>query len=353
MNKFAVFSGFLGSGKTTAMIAVTRYYSQKYGKAAMISNDLGHGVTLADHRQALLSGCEASEITDECICFIHEKLAAELDRCFDNGAELVLSDIPGFGVGALEHVYHGMSSDYPGRYALAPFTVLVEPRSLSVLRGEIADEMAPILFAQLQEADLIVLNKCDLLEERSIAAEKAWLTEQFPEAEVLGISARTGRGLEELCQALKNGSAALRHPAVNYEDPALIRAMDSLAEYYLQYYAVVCCNDFDGTAYLLELAEKIRSGIRSLKGAAPHFKLLAWSPEGDYGKVDLLGVDRPIEVTRRFVRPCTQIAVLLNTSARCPAADLEGLVKSAVENVSDKYQLELMIHKKDCFDLGE
>ena len=58
MRKFAVFSGFLGSGKTTAMMALTDYYTKRHGKAAMISNDLGHGVTLADHRLARLKGVQ-------------------------------------------------------------------------------------------------------------------------------------------------------------------------------------------------------------------------------------------------------------------------------------------------------
>ncbi len=47
MKKCAVFSGFPGSGKTSTMMALTRYYSAHCGKAAMISNDLGEGVTLA------------------------------------------------------------------------------------------------------------------------------------------------------------------------------------------------------------------------------------------------------------------------------------------------------------------
>ena len=59
MKKFAVFSGFLSSGKTTTMMALTNYYAAHHGRAAMISNDLGHGVTLADHRYARLCGCNA------------------------------------------------------------------------------------------------------------------------------------------------------------------------------------------------------------------------------------------------------------------------------------------------------
>ena len=353
MNKFAVISGFLGAGKTTLMIALVRFCTEHCKKAAMISNDLGHGVTLADHRQALLNGCAAAEITDECICFVHDQLAEQLDRFHAEGCCLVLSDIPGFGVGALEHVYHGMNADYPGKYSLSPFTVLIEPRSVLVLQGNLHDDMAPILHAQLQEADLIVLNKCDLLEDPEIEQYTAFLRERYPEAGVLAVSAATGRGLDALCRALLEGSASLRHPAIDYEDTELIRAMDSLTEYYLQYHAVVCCNDFDGTAYLRDLAEAVRSGIRDAGGASPHFKLLAWSPEGDYGKVDVLGTDRKLEITRPFARRCTQLAVLLNTSSRCPAKELQELVWDAVRGVSDRYQLELMIFKEECFNLGE
>ena len=113
MGKFAVFSGFLGAGKTTTMMALTKYVTGKYGKAAMISNDLGHGVTLADHRLAKLSGVNAWEITDNCICYVNELLAERLDSCFADGCILAVSDIPGFGVGALEHVYHGLAEKAP------------------------------------------------------------------------------------------------------------------------------------------------------------------------------------------------------------------------------------------------
>ena len=145
MKKFAVFSGFLGSGKTTTMIALTKYYTEHYGKAAMISNDLGEGVTLADHRLAQLNGVNASEITDECICFCHDVLTRRLNAYYDEECELVISDIPGFGVGALEHVYHGLIEGYPGQFQLAPFTVLIEPCNAAMLRSGQESDAAYIL----------------------------------------------------------------------------------------------------------------------------------------------------------------------------------------------------------------
>ena len=353
MKKFAVFSGFLGSGKTTAMMALTRYLNEHGSGAAMISNDLGEGVTLADHRLAELSGCRASQITDECICFCHDVLTELLKTRFDEGCELVISDIPGFGVGALEHVYHGLSREYPDFCELAPFTVLIEPRTAALLREGKSDDLASIWTAQLLEADLIVLSKCDLLDGDARAELLAWLGERFPQAQVLPLSALGGDGLDALASALLHGRASLRHPDIDYDDERLQDAMGSLSEYYLQYHAAVCCYDFDGNAYLADMAGEIQAAIRAAGCEIPHLKLLAWEPEGDFGKVDLIGAERPPEIGHCFRGPCTELAVVVNASAACPAELLDKLATEAVRAVSDKYQLELLLFKRECFGMGD
>ena len=335
--KFAVISGFLGAGKTTVMMALTQHDPA----AAMISNDLGEGVELADHRFAKLSGCAAEQITDECICFCHDRLLEELEQQFREGKTLVVSDIPGFGVGALEHVYHGLA----GTLDFSPFTVLVEPAAIEALRS--GGDLAHIQDAQLREADLIVLNKCDLLSPEEIDRACAFLASRYPEAEALAVSARRGDGIAALCRALREGSASMRHPEIDYEGDALQNEMASLSEYYLQYHAVVCCFDFDGTDYLRALAEEIaRDPV-----AIPHLKLLAWTPDGDYGRVDRMH-GQPLEITRPFSRRCTELAVIVNATLVCPEAEL-GFLFRAVQTVSDRFQLELTVHRQEGFGMGE
>ncbi len=353
MNKFAVFSGFLGSGKTTAMMALTKYYTDHFGRAAMISNDLGTGVTLADCKLARLDGCRSLQITGECICFCHDVLTGRLNDCYNEGCELVVSDIPGFGVGAQEHVYHGLSEKYPGRFELAPFTVLIEPRNLALLQSGQAGDMGAILDAQLREADLIVLSKCELLDAEERAAALGWLAAGYPWTRQLALSAKTGEGLDVLARALRDGQASLRRPEIDYDADELQNAMDSLSEYYLQYRALVCCSDFDGSAYLEKLAQSIQTAFCTAGGEIPHLKLLAWGPEGDYARADLLGAERPVETPRRFSGPCTDIAVILNASAACPDAALDRIIGEAVRTVSDRYQLELTVFRKEHFGLGE
>ena len=348
MRKFAVFSGFLGSGKTTAMMALTEYYTKRHGKAAMISNDLGHGVTLADHRLARLKGCSASEMTETCICYQNENLADRLNAYYREGCELVISDIPGFGVGALEHVYHGLEEKFPGQFDLAPFTVLTEPRTVDLLRDGRGGDMEYLLDTQLIEADLILLNKCDLLSREQAEADKAWLEQRYPHARVLLISALKEEGLEALAQALKKGTASMRRPDIGYGGEAFRASMEKLSEYYLQCHAAVCCNTFDGNRYLTDLAEEVQVRFRAAGFEIPHLKLLAWEPEGDFCKADLLGTDRPVEVSCRFARPCTAAAVILNASAACPPEILDSVITETLGEISGRYQLELAVFKKNA-----
>lgn len=352
MKKFTVFSGFLGSGKTTTMMALTKYFSEHHGKAAMISNDLGHQ-NLADHKLAQLAGCNSSELTGECICYQTENLVERLDQLFyKDGCQLVISDIPGFGVGALDHVYHTLQKQYTDRYELAPFTVLVEPNTVEMLQNGTGGDLSYILNTQLLEADLIVLNKCDLIVKEVQLAMSEYLREHYPQAKIIAISALTGQGLENLSQALIQGCASMHLPDIGYGGTDFRNAMEKLSEFYVQYYAAVCCNDFDGSDYLTTMAERIQKGIKAAGFEIPHLKLLAWKPEGDYGKVDLIGADRPVDVSRKFQKPCTELAVMLNASAACPGNILEKIMTVAYETVSEQFHLSLMIYKKETISMG-
>ncbi len=351
MKKFAVFSGFLGSGKTTTMMKLSEYYSRVYGKAAMISNDLGHGVHLADNQLARLSGYHASEITDNCICYVNEQLADRLNAYYDDGFAFVISDIPGFGVGALEHVYHGLAEKFPGQFDLAPFTVLVEPRTIDILREGRDPDLTYIYNTQLVEGDLIVLNKCDLLLPDEIEAYKDWLKKHYPLSKVISISAASGDGIDILAKELHEGSASMRRPDIAYGGDDFRHSMGRICEYYNQYVASFCCGSFNGNAYLSDIASSVQEKIAASQYDIPHLKLLAWTAEGDYGKVDMIGSDRAVEINHEFSYPCDDIAVIINLSGVCDKDILDTLVTETIAEVSEKYTLSVQPNKKECFGM--
>ncbi len=74
-----------------------------------------------------------------------DNLVDQLRRLRDkSGAAFVMSDIPGCGVGALDHVYHPLAKDHADEFRLAPFTVIVDPERLRMIMPEKADEWVRI-----------------------------------------------------------------------------------------------------------------------------------------------------------------------------------------------------------------
>ena len=115
--KYVIVSGFLGSGKTTTMIAMGRVINKKYGKGPIIANDLG-AKNLVDADYTRTADMDITEITGDCICYVNEDLVAHIDRLSNAGADVVMSDIPGCGIGALDHVYIQLKEKYPEKYDL-------------------------------------------------------------------------------------------------------------------------------------------------------------------------------------------------------------------------------------------
>ena len=354
MKKFCVVSGFLGAGKTTGMMAMTRLYNARFGKAAMISNDIA-AKGLADMQYANACGVVSTELTGNCICYQTENLVDRLRRLFDyEHNEFVMSDHPGFGVGALEHVYHKLAADYPGEFALAPFVVFTEPERLRMLsepgaRLHLPEELRYVLRAQLLECDVAVLNKIDTLSPEEIARDLAFLEREAPHAKVFAVSAREGSGLEELLRYLRENEASMRNPDIRYGGADFAAAMRTISQYDVQFYTKHCCGSFDGDAYLTALAEKVRELLRLNERNTPHLKLFALGGEGDFAKQDLLGVDYEVEKSHGFSAPVTEMSVVINTSAVCEERLLGEIIDAAIQMTSAAFQCETSVYYRECF----
>ncbi len=352
MRKFLVVSGFLGAGKTTTMMALTDHLCKTGRKTVMITNDLGRK-GLADYCYSSAAGIPSEEISGECICFVTENLVERLRRLYsDEQAELVMSDIPGFGVGALEHVYYKLRDMYPDECALAPFTVVTDASVLKKLIYEV-DEVNCLLSSQLKEADLIVLNKTDLITSEEQAEYIDYLNNTFPGVTVIPVSAFTGEGISVLAEYLCENEAAFREPDFGVTEEEFEEAFGLLSEYNCQYYAEVCCDDFDANQYLTSLAEEIRSKLHSLGYDIPHLKLFAKSEDGDYSKVDLLGTGEDVILTHRMNSRQTSLPVVINTTARAKCIDLTKVIDQAILDVSGKFNLSVVIFYKESFGLND
>ena len=221
MKRLVMIGGFLGAGKTSLLKEAAEKLTQRGIKVGLITNDQAAG--LVDTALLEKTNERIAEVSGSCFC---------CDYCGFTDSITHLSEVKGAGVVIAEPVgsctdlsaalLQPLKEHFAEDLAISPLTVLVDPDRLDALLRSKSSGLhasaAYILQKQLEEADLIVINKADLvggadLEELSGMAGARW-----PNAKILSMSVRTGQGVDRWLDEVLNGSQAGTHLAeVDYD----------------------------------------------------------------------------------------------------------------------------------------
>lgn len=356
-NKFMIVSGFLGAGKTTSMIASAEYINKNIGKAAIIANDLG-AKNLVDASYTGTTGCSVTEIAGECICYQTENLVDKIRRLRDvENADIVMSDIPGCGVGALDHVYHKLNINYGKEFELAPFMVIVDPERLRMIMPEKADinlpeEMMYLLSSQLQEADIIVLNKIDLLNDEEIEKYLNFLKTACPNIPVFAISAREKKNIKEVVEYFMSHETKLRVVDIGYGGDEFLAAESKLSWYNRRFFLKTKDGmEFDCNSFIDDFIEAIRKKLIKNKRNVPHLKIFAVGGENDFWKASLLGIDYKTEYDKKIQQKYNKLRVVVNIRAACESQLLTRLIDEALDETAAIHKVDYQIFFTECFGM--
>ncbi|MCB1086773.1 MAG: helix-turn-helix domain-containing protein, partial [Verrucomicrobiae bacterium] len=211
--RYLMIGGFLGAGKTTAVAAVAKHLADSGKRVGLITNDQGR--ELVDTQMLRSRGFATEEIAGGCFCCKFNSLvdaAGRLDA--DAAPEVFIAEPVGSCTDLVATVTYPLRRIYGDRFSIAPLSVLVDPmrarRILGLEEGRnFSDKVLYIYRKQLEEADVILISKRDLLDEAGEAELREALEREFPKARVLAISARKGEGLEPWFEILESESQTL------------------------------------------------------------------------------------------------------------------------------------------------
>ena len=362
--KYMIFSGFLGSGKTTAMIALARAVNardQKEGEpshVAIIANDLG-AKNLVDADYTRTADVPIDEIPGDCICYITDDLVYHINRLAEAGAGLVVSDIPGCGVGALNHVYVPLKEKYPGRFDLLPLVCLVDPMRLRMILPQredihLPEEMRFLLNAQLAEADIIVLNKVDLIDDEERESDLAFIRTAYPDIPVMSISARTGEGIDELVDYLLSHEANAEVRDLGTDSEEFDAAEAQMCWYNRRFFAEERDGkNIDFNVVIEDFMEAIREGLIEAKRNVPHLKLFAAGEGDDFVKCSIVGIDYDLEFDRKLDRNYSGIAIVVNARAVCESETFGDIVEDAMDAIKAAHNLKCRVIFTECFGFAD
>jgi G3E family GTPase len=192
--------------------------------------------------------------------------------------------------------------------------------------------VAYIYRKQLEEAELVVINKCDLVDAPRLERLRAALAAVNPRATILECSARDGAGLEPwFARLLADITQAAAIAEIDYDRYALGESLLGWLNAEVRIGAADAA-EFDGNELLVAILAAIRAALETSGREIAHLKGTL-AIEGDpyeLAAANLVRTADSAHLSHRLSEPLDIGRLLVNLRAEADPADLERAVRAAV-----------------------
>jgi G3E family GTPase len=326
--------GFLGAGKTTAIARLARQLAGQGRRVGLITNDQGRN--LVDTAMLRAQGFATEEIPGGCFCCRFNSLVEAAQKLTAAARpEIFIAEPVGSCTDLVATVSYPLRRLYGEEFTVAPVSVLVDPvRALRVFGlergGSFSEKVIYVYLKQLEEADLIVLNKCDLLEPGRLASLRQAIAARFPHRQTLAVSARDGTNLEAwFARLTSQEQAAGTAMEVDYQTYAQGEALLGWLNGTAQLAAETA---FEADQFLRQLAAEVQRRLQAQQAEVAHLKITL-SPEAGLGGlavVSLVRSDFVPELSMPLEEPVQRGQLIINLRAEAAPEVLAAAVRAAL-----------------------
>jgi G3E family GTPase len=333
--KYIMIGGFLGAGKTTTVARLAQHLTEQNLRVGLITNDQGR--ELVDTQMLRNRGFATEEIPGGCFCCRFNSLVDAATKLTETTRpDIFIAEPVGSCTDLVATVTYPLRRIYGERFHIAPLSVLCDPTRLRRILGldpgsSFSPKVTYIFLKQLEEADILVINKSDTLNPETLDATRRALEERFPDKPVHTLSARTGEGtqawIEQILSEEQSAAAVMEIDYDTYaEGEALLGWLN--ATLHLQSSA-----DFQPDDFLKTLAEGTRDRISSLGAEIAHLKMTL-SPDhalsGDLAIINLVRNDFVPELSQTIGTGIRSGQVIVNCRAELSPEEIAACVRETL-----------------------
>jgi G3E family GTPase len=341
--RYIMIGGFLGAGKTTAAGRLAGHLSRRGRRVGLITNDQGRN--LVDTTWLRSQGFATEEISGGCFCCRFDALVEAAQKLAEQSRpEVFIAEPVGSCTDLVATVAYPLRRLYGENFSVAPVSVLVDPiRALRAFGlepgGTFSQKVLYIYHKQLEEADLVVISKCDLLEAARLESLRAAIAAKFPRKEILAVSARDGTNLEawfeRIAREEQSGGKAMEVDYRTYaEGEALLGWLNCTVW-------LAAKQGFDADGFLKELAADLQDRLRAAKAEVAHLKMTL-SPDSGLGKIAVINLVRNDFVPELSIclgAPVRSGQLIINLRAEAAPDILETAVREGLEAAARKFAI--------------
>jgi Ni2+-binding GTPase involved in maturation of urease and hydrogenase len=350
--RYIMVGGFLGAGKTTALLRLAERFRDQGLRVGLITND--QSVGLVDTAMLANHDFPVAEITGGCFCCKFNSLteAAE-ELSAGERPDVFLAEPVGSCTDLVATVAYPLRRMYGEQFHIAPFSVLVDPvraeRILGLASGKsFSPKVVYIYRKQLEEADVIVVNKLDTLDEERVRRLTGALRSEFPQAKIVCTSARTGTGIDEWAGLIEGEQGTRPAMDVDYDTyadgEALLGWVNITA-------SVNGPAPFDGNALIRTLMTAVQGHLGGFEVA--HLKMTLSPYEGnDLAVMNLTRTEGDAEASHELQDDIESGELIVNLRAEGDPEILQAAVVEVLDAACPKFGLEHDIEHAEAFRPG-
>jgi G3E family GTPase len=333
--------GFLGAGKTTAVAQLAQRLTQKGLRVGLITNDQGQ--QLVDTAMLRSKGFATEEIPGGCFCCRFNSLVDAADRLSsENRPDVFIAEPVGSCTDLVATVTYPLRRMYGNHFQIAPLSVLLDPvRALRVFGlqtgGSFSQKVLYIYRKQLEEADLLVITKSELLSPEQLAALQEVIQKEYPETPVLTVSSLQGTGLEAWFHRIESSEQGSKTTMeVDYD---LYAEGEALLGWLNATVMLRSKIDFDANAFLKTLALETQQRLQERHAEIAHFKM-TFSPDsglGDIAVINLVRNDFVPELSIQLEHPASSGQLIVNLRGEGSPETLSECLHSALPVAAEQF----------------
>ncbi len=343
--------GFLGAGKTTAIGRLAKRYADSGKRVGLVTND--QAFDLVDTKSLRAQGFDVEEVPGACFCCKFDDLTETMVRLGKEATpDIIIAEPVGSCTDLAATVLEPLRQIHGDQYDLGPLTVLLKPehgRKILHASGGVgfSPKAAYIFLKQIEESDIVVIHKADKLSSQDVSQLVAEVHARFPGKEVIAASARTGEGFGQFERLLETVvPKRSRFMDVDYE----VYAQGEAELGWLNCQAILSGSgsEFAIDPLLLGFVQSLRDALLAKQFEPAHLKVLAESGKAT-AIANLVGSDAEAELSLSSGAITNEVRFVVNARVAADPEELESIVRTTVEQLSQRANLQANIHAMQRF----
>lgn len=352
--KLIFVGGFLGSGKTTALAGLAKRLVQKNQRVGIITNDQTENLVDTVIVREMLSelGVPVEEVVKGCFCCKFDELINQMEKILAHDPDVLMGEPVGSCTDFVAAVANPIKIHYKDAFKFAPFSTMIDPdRVRELLLEEIPttfpEEVSYLFKKQLEEADIIVLNKIDSVSKQETERLVSLISKDYPKKTMTIVSAKEGEGMDDWLEDLLSG-----RPGAN----TVLRQIDydryARAEAVLGWLnAAIMLNargSFEATEFSRKLALRLQEAFKEKNAGIGHLKFLITSG----GKTMWTNVTNLTTEPLMSGEPLGSLSrgtLVLNARVRIDPEELERMVKQILGRLFEEMDIRSEEVDFQCF----